>query len=320
MEPLVIQLKYGPWRGSAMRRWKRRRGGASHRRPASSVKRAQTLMKVLSETAKEVSKEKVPRAWPRNAGRSVSHHSGGVIVLRNLGVLIADESAGMSFRADGTDSESEEPEEGAEAETQWRLPRTKEECEAAIVKLQRFIEGWDEIRGEFATAPTTCQEWYDQVVRGLGKLKALRASVPRLPRPAAGAAKDKYTTLWTFRGCMLLRMHQAGRFKLAVRDIPLRAFCRMNPDENENLLRIVNSNRKSIRTTSDLLRHCGSRSAQRPELLSAELCLAGDRGLDSIDLDQADLKLWRDAKQELKDKDGMSPHIACIAKEVRKLQ
>ena len=275
-------------------------------------------MNVLAEAAKEVSNEKVPTAWSQHAGRSVGHHSGGVNVLRHLGVLITDESAGMSFRADGADSESEE--EPEEEETQWRLPQTKEECEAAIVKLQRFVEGWDEIRSTFATAPTTCQEWHDQVAQGIRKLKGLPANAPRLPRPAARGTKDKYTTLWTFRGCMLLRMRQAGRRKLAVGDIPLRAFCRMNPDENENLIRIVNSNRQSICTTMDLLQHCGASSVQHPELLSAELCLAGDRGLDSVDLKQADLKLWRDVWQELKDRDGMSPHIACVAKAVHKRQ
>ena len=144
-------------------------------------------------------------------------------------------------------------------------------------------------------------------------------SVPRLPRPAARATKEKYTTLWTFRGCMLLRMHQAGRRKLAVGDIPLRTFCRMNPDENENLLRIVNANRRKIVTTRDLLQHCGVSGVQRPEYLSAELCLAGDRGLDSLDHREADMKLWRAEWQAVKAKDGLSPHIACVAKAVRKL-
>ena len=118
----------------------------------------------------------------------------------------------------------------------------------------------------------------------------------------------------------MLRMHQAGHRKLAVGDIPLRHFCRMNPDENENLLRIVDANRQKICTTSDLLQHCGVRGVLRPECLSAELCLAGDRGLDSIDLGRADLKLWRAMRQTIKAKDGLSPHIACIAKAVRQWQ
>ena len=319
MEPLVVQLKYGPWRGAAVRAWKRHRGGASHRRPASSAQRAQVLLKVLTETAKEVNKEKVPRAWARHAGRSVGHHSGGVNVLRHMGVLITAEGAGMSFRADGADSDSEEEEVGeeAEVETQWRLHQTTAERDAAVHKLQRFIEGWDAIRGAFTTAPTTCQEWCDKVAQGLEGLRALSNSVPRLPRPAAGATKEKYTTLWTFRGCMMLRMHQAGRRKLEVGAIPLRAFCRMNPDENENLLRIVNANRRKIFTTSDLLQHCGVSGVQRPEYLSAELCLAGDRGLDSLDHGEADTKLWRAEWQTVKAKDGLSPHIACVAKAVR---
>ena len=94
----------------------------------------------------------------------------------------------------------------------------------------------------------------------------------------------------------------------------------MNPDENENLLRIVNANRRKIYTTSDLLQHCGVSGVRRPEILSAELCLAGDRGLDSIDFEQADLKLWRAEWQMIKAKEGLSPHIACVAKAVQRRQ
>ena len=322
MEPLLVQLKYGPWPEAAVQAWKRRRGGVSHQRPASSLQRAQVLLKVLTETAKKVSKDKVPRAWARHVGRSTCHHSGGVNVLRHMGVLITDESAEMSFRADGANSDSEEEAEAeAEAETQqWRLHQTTEERDEAVIKLQRFIEGWDAIRGAFTTAPATCQEWCDQVAQGLEGLRTLSNSVPRLPRPSVGDKKEKYTTLWTFRGCMMLRMRQAGRQKLKVGAIPLRAFCRMNPDSNENLLRIVQANRRKIFTTSDLLQHCGVAGNRRPEYLSVELCLAGDRGLDSVDMKQADLKLWRAVWQTVKAKDGLSPHIACVAKAVRQRQ
>ena len=321
IEPLVIQLKYGPWRAALLNAWADTQlpsSSALQQCPESSAHRAQTLLQVLTLAARHVSKEGVSKAWTRHAGRGVARHSGGAPVLRHLGVLIAS-SVGMSFSSQhkGEDSDSEDQEESL-----WRSPQTKEEMDIALGKLERFITGWDKVRGAFTTAPTTCEAWCENLHRGLASLKALASPVPRLPRPAScvQGEKDKYTTLWTFRACMLLRMHQEGVSKLRVGSIPLRTFCRMNPDENENILRIVNANRKSIITTQDLMRFCGVSGVRRPELLSAELCLVGDRALDSADLEHMDVKAWRCAKQRLKDRDGMSPHIAMIAKAVHKQQ
>ena len=49
-----------------------------------------------------------------------------------------------------------------------------------------------------------------QVQRATSIIKGLNYHVPRLPRPVSSGSKDKYTTIWTFRGIMLLRMEQAG--------------------------------------------------------------------------------------------------------------
>ena len=120
-------------------------------------------------------------------------------------------------------------------------------------------------------------------------LQKMPGQVPRLPSPDPGDSdqKARYTSLWTFRGVMLLRMQQAGVMRLKVDNIALEIFCRMNPDEGKHLFRLMQANRASIRTTRDLLQHCGF---QRPELLSMELCLANDRGLDRVDFENVDVE------------------------------
>ena len=147
-------------------------------------------------------------------------------------------------------------------------------------------------------------------------LHQMPGQVPRLPASVSGdvSEKAKYTSAWTFRGVMLLRMQQAGFKKLNVDNIALATFCRMNPDENENMLRVRDANRRTIHTTRELLQHCG---VQRPELLSMEMCLAGDQGLDKVDVEKEDVRQWKRAKHDLMKRHRMTPHIACIAKAVR---
>ena len=70
-------------------------------------------------------------------------------------------------------------------------------------------------------------------------LKQVPGPVPGLP--VAGPADC--TSVWTFRGVMLLRMQQEGVKKLKVDNIGLRTFCRMNPDEDEHMLRVFAANR-----------------------------------------------------------------------------
>ena len=45
--------------------------------------------------------------------------------------------------------------------------------------------------------------------------------------------KAKYTTLWTFRGIMLLRMEQAGMKSLPLGRISVAKFVKMNPVEGD---------------------------------------------------------------------------------------
>ena len=98
LEPIGIQLKYGPWRANLIECWK----ASCVQRPASlSVEqRAASIFEVLVSVAKAVSKEGVPY-WSKHAGRGVSRHMGGqMVLLKHLGVLIrqCDESRGLSFQ------------------------------------------------------------------------------------------------------------------------------------------------------------------------------------------------------------------------------
>ena len=185
-------------------------------------------------------------------------------------------------------------------------------------KLQRLIRAWDVLSGVFADAPTKCTEWSDKMTEATRLLHKMPGHVPRLPAPLSGDVheKAKYTSAWTFRGVMVLRMQQAGVKKLRVDDIALQTFIRMNPDEGSHMLRVFNANRCTIHTTRDFLQHCG---VQRPELLSMEMCLASDRGLDKVDVETEDVRQWKQAKHDLRKRHRMCPHIACIAKAVRQL-
>ena len=71
----------------------------------------------------------------------------------------------------------------------------------------------------------------------------------------------------------------------------------MNPDEGRMLARVFQANRDTISTTRDLMQHCGVR---RPEMLSMEMCLAGDRGLDEVKFENIDVRRWAQAKDDLR--------------------
>ena len=194
-------------------------------------------------------------------------------------------------------------------------------------KLTSLIWAWEVLSGIFRDAPTKCTEWSSKMTEATRLLHQMPRPVPRLPVvgpvPRLSAAGPDYTSVWTFRGVMLLRMQQAGVKKLEVDNIGLRTFCRMNPDEDEHMLRVFAANRGTIHTARDLLEHCGGLRGRcgvpRPELLSMEMRLAGDRGLDKVDVDKACLHQWKQAKHDLRKRHRMCPHIACIAKAVRQL-
>ena len=308
LEPIGIQLKYGPWRAKLIECWQASR--VQRPAPLSVKQRTQSIFQVLVKVAKAVSKEGVP-FWSQHAGRGVSRHSGGQMVLKSLGVLIRHESKGLSFQGAADESDDEERELSS---AQWKIASSKQERDDAIDKLQRLIQAWDELSGTFKDAPTKCTEWSSKMTEATQLLHAMPGRVPRLPSSLSGDVKAKYTSAWTFRGVMLLRMQQAGFKKLNVDNIALATFCRMNPDENENMLRVRDANRSTIHTTRELLQHCG---VQRPELLSMEMCLAGDQGLDKVDVEKEDVRQWKRAKHDLMKRHRMTPHIACIAKAVR---
>ena len=311
MEPIVIQLKYGPWRSAVVRAWRadadRVQCPASH----NIKSRAQSLLRVLVQAAKMVNKKGVSKWWAQNAGRNVSWHAGGVMVLHGLGVLIAQPvgSQGMTFQREDKDDEDKTQ------TTQWRVAQTLLEVGAAVDKLKLFIHAWDNIHCIFTAAPTTIQGWSNQMTKAWNTLQSLPSATPQLPH--GSKQKYKYTSLWTFRGCMLLRMHQAGIGKLKVGEVPLQKFLCMNPDEHNNLLRVFQANRATIHTTRDFLQHC---NVQRPELLSMEFCLASSGALDNVDFENMDVVRWRRVKEELKMGGRLSPHIACIAERIHQLQ
>ena len=87
----------------------------------------------------------------------------------------------------------------------------------------------------------------------------------------------------------------------------------MNPDQCQHMQRVYRANRATIRTTKEFLKHC---SFQRSELLSREMCLACDRGLDKVDIENADVQRWGQVKDDLRKQHGMCPHICCVAARV----
>ena len=90
----------------------------------------------------------------------------------------------------------------------------------------------------------------------------------------------------------------------------------MCPGEHGNLHRIYFAH-KEVHCASDLLGLC---HVQRPELCSMVACLASDPGLDVVDFELLDVKVWRAAKNRLKSQLGLTPHIALVAKEATRTQ
>ena len=262
------------------------------------------------QTARAVSKKGAPY-WSMHAGRGVSRHAGGHMVLKHLGVLIQqpDASKGLSFM--GAEEESDEEERDVSS-VQWKPAQSKKERDDAVGRLQRLIQAWDKLLSTFKDAPTKCTEWSHKMREATRLLQEMPGQVPRLPAPGADQ-KAKYTSMWTFRSVMLLRMRQAGVKKLKVDSIGLQPFLCMNPDECLHMQRVFQANRATIRTTQEFLQHC---SVRRPELLSMEMCLACDRGFDKVDMENIDVQRWKQVKDDLRKRHGMCPHISCIATRV----
>ena len=128
-------------------------------------------------------------------------------------------------------------------------------------------------------------------------------------------SKEKYTTVWTFRGIMLLRMEQAGMKSLPLGRISLPEFATMNPDQKGNLEKLIVANRDKVSSVQQLLALCDN---PRPELLSMVCCFAGDRCFDSIDVETIDVQAWATKRKQLERLHGMSPHVAEVCKKMRR--
>ena len=106
LEPLILQLKYGPWRSAVVRAWQQHRSSVQCPvfTQCSVEERAQLLHTVLVTVVKEIAQTGVSRRWSRNCGRGVGRHSGGAPVLRHLGVIVVARSAhgGMLFHDQST--------------------------------------------------------------------------------------------------------------------------------------------------------------------------------------------------------------------------
>ena len=152
-----------------------------------------------------------------------------------------------------------------------------------------------------------------EVQRATSIIRGLEFQVPRLPRAGSSDSKEKYTTIWTFRGIMLLRMVQAGMKSLPLGGISIDKFASMNPDQKGNLKKIIKRN--AVSSVQQLLKLCGN---PRPELLSMVCCFAGDRCFDSIDVDAIDVQAWVRVREQLRHLHGMPPHVAQVCKKMRR--
>ena len=136
LEPLMLQLKYGPWRSAVAKAWQQHR--SSVQCPVFTKRtlkeRARSLHTVLVAAVEEIAQTGVSRRWARNCGRSVGRHAGGVPVLRHLGVLVAakDAQRGMRFhdrsaRAEDSDDSDDEDQEDSDylLPTAWKFGSAK---------------------------------------------------------------------------------------------------------------------------------------------------------------------------------------------------
>jgi hypothetical protein len=131
LEPLILQLKYGPWRSAVVKAWLQQPSVQSPVFKKRTVEeRARSLHAVLKTAVLEISKSGVSRLWGRNCGRFVGRHSGGAPVLRHLGVIVAVGAGkpGMQFHDRESQGEvsddSDDEAQGAYA-TAWKFGPVK---------------------------------------------------------------------------------------------------------------------------------------------------------------------------------------------------
>ena len=126
--------------------------------------------------------------------------------------------------------------------------------------------------------------------------------------------KAKYTTLWTFRGIMLLRMEQAGMKSLPLGRISVAKFVKMNPDQTGKLMKIITARADKVGAVQELVTLCGGPC---PELLSMVCCFAGDKCMDTVDIDTMDDEVWIETRKRLERQYGMPPHLSQVCKKMK---
>ena len=174
------------------------------------------------------------------------------------------------------------------------------------------------VRGIHHTLDALAYTSNGEVRTATSTIRRLKFNVPRLPRPVSSDSQEKYTTIWTMRGIMLLRMVQVGMKSLPVGNITLTQFADMNPDQKGHLKRLILNTRgthSEVSSVKQLVKLCGN---PRPELLSMMCCFAGDRCWDSIDLDTIDVQAWARERERLRRLHGMQPHVAEVCKKMRR--
>ena len=164
---------------------------------------------------------------------------------------------------------------------------------------------------------STCMCKYSngEVQRATSIIRGLKSNVPRVPRAGPSDSKGKYTTVWTFKGIMLLRMEQVGMKSLPLGGISLDKFASMNPDQKGNLEKLIAGNRTTVSSVQQLLALCNN---PRPELLSMICCFVGDKCFDLIDIDTIDVQAWARKRKQLERLHGMSQHVAQLCKKMRR--
>ena len=175
----------------------------------------------------------------------------------------------------------------------------------------------------FAYLLSTCMCKYSngEVQRATSIIRGLKSNVPRLPRARPSDCKEKHTTVWTFRGIMLLRMEQVGMKSLPLGGITLDKFASMNPDQKGNLEKLIAvychplEKLRAVSSVQQLLALCNN---PRPELLSMICCFAGDKCFDLIDIDTIDVQSWAMKRNQLERWHNMPPHVAQVCKNMRR--
>ena len=123
-----------------------------------------------------------------------------------------------------------------------------------------------------------------------------------------------YSTSWTIRGVLLLKMHIAKVLQLKAGALMPGQFVNMNADKTKILHRVFLAGNyyvlQKYKTIVDLMQDAGC--VHRPELLSMDCCFAGIPALDLVDVgdENLDTSPVRAAKTRLTKRCRMTPHIA----------